>query len=122
MMEKFDSQQRIALTIKLIRVHLFDAIVNRSVLEIWPSGERQALAQIARRILDWADRPERFLSMLDRTLLDGILDYSQPAEQLMGLIRRRWNYRSVDVVIPRNPLLAFARQGPLRTYIGGYFV
>ena len=120
--DAFDSRQRTALTIKLIRVHLFDAIVNRSVLEAWPSGEREALASVAQRMIAWADRPERFLSVLDRTLLDGILDCAEPVEQLMGLIRRRWNYRSADVVVPRNPFLVFARQSPLRTYIGGYLV
>ena len=122
LIEAFDSRQRTALAIKLIRVHLFDAIVNRSVLEAWPSGEREALATVARRMIAWADRPERFLSVLDRTLLDGILDGAEPVELLMDLIRRRWNYRSADVVIPRNPFLALTRQSPLRTYIGGYFV
>ena len=120
--EAFDRRRRNALVVKLLRVHLFDAVVNRAALPAWPEGERGALSAVARRMLDWADRPERYLSLIDRAVLDGILDGSTPAADLMTLIRRRWNYRSIDVVLPRNALLAFARQGPLRTYVGGYFV
>lgn len=119
---EFDRRRRNALVVKLLRVHLFDAIVNRAPLTEWGEGERETLSKVARRMLDWADRPERYLSLIDRAVLDGILDGHTPAIKLMALIRRRWNYRSIDVVLPRNPLLAFARQGPLRTYVGGYFV
>lgn len=120
--EAFAMRQRNALVIKLLRVHVFDAIVNRAGLSAWPDGERAVLSGVVRRMLDWADRPERYLSLIDRAVLDGILGGFVPVDDLMTLIRRRWNYRSIDVVLPRNPLLAFARQGPLRTYVGGYFV
>jgi len=115
------SRQRTAIVVKLIRMHLFDAIVNRASDE-WPKGEREALAAVARRMLAWANRPERYLSLLDHAVLDGVLDAVTPVNDLMALIRRRWNYRSVDVIMTRNPLFVLHRQGPLRTYIGGYFV
>ena len=119
--ETFTADQRTALVLKLIRVHLFDAIVNRAGRD-WPAGERMALAAVARRMLEWADRPERMLSVIDHAVLDGILDAVTPVEDMMVLIRRRWKYRSFDVVATRNPLFALHRQGPLRTYIGGYLV
>lgn len=114
-------RRRGALAIKLIRIHLFDAVVNRASTP-WPDGERDALASVARRILADAGHPERWLSILDRRVLDGILDGSTPVEELMGHIRRRWNYRSPDVLLTRNPLWALHRQGPLRTYAGGYLL
>jgi hypothetical protein len=120
--ERFTRAQRTALVVKLIRQQLFDAIVNRAAVGEWPAGEREALAAVARRMLAWADRPERLLSLIDHAVLDGILDAVTPVDDMMALIRRRWNYRSVDVVLTRNPLFALHRQGPLRTYIGGYLV
>ena len=121
----FDSRvrsRRTAVAVKLIRVHLFDAIVNRASIETWDEGEREALAGVARRVLAWAPHVEQLLSQVDRAILDGVLDAVTPVGELMALIRRRWNYRSADVLLTRNPFFLLHRQGPLRTYVGGYFV
>lgn len=120
--ERLTRTQRTAFVIKLIRLHLFDAVVNRAAVGEWPTGEREALAAVARRMLEWADRPERMLSLLDHKVLDGILDEVTPVEEMMDHIRKRWNYRSADVLLTRNPIYALHRQGPLRTYMGGYFL
>lgn len=114
--------ERHAYAVKLIRSHIFDAVVNRAALEEWADGERNALAVITRRIIDWGGHPERVLSLIDRAVLDGVLDATTPSEAMMNLIRRRWNYRSADVILTKNPLYLLHRQGPLRTYVGGYFI
>lgn len=122
MIAELGARAKQAIAIKLIRLHLFDAIVNRGAGGSWPPGERDALAAVARRIVEWGHRPQRYLSLLDHKVLDGILDAVTPVETMMDAIRKRWNYRSVDVLLTRNPLHALHRQSPLRTYIGGYFV
>lgn len=114
-------RQRTALGIKLLRLNILDAVVNRAQVE-WAPGERAALAAVAERIILWAGHPERLLSLLDRSVIDGVLDGVTSIEDMMDSIRKRWNYRSADVVLPRNPALALHRQAPLRTYVGGYFV
>lgn len=119
--EALGRRHRTALAIKLLRSNLFDAVVNRAP-EPWGPGERDALAAVARRILDWGRHPEHLLSRLDRIVLDGVLDGTTDVEVMMDAIRKRWNYRSPAVVLPRNPLYALHRQAPLRTYIGGYLV
>ena len=115
-------RDRTAIAVKLLRVHLFDAVVNRALIAPWAEGERAALSAVATRLLEWAPGCERLLSLIDRRVLDGILDQVTPVDDMMSQIRRRWNYRSIDVVMTRNPFLALHRQGPLRTYIGGYFI
>lgn len=120
--ERLDTRSRTALVIKFMRLHLFDALVNRSSLGEWPVAEREALAAVAERMISWADRPERMLSVLDRSILDGILDMAMPMRELTALIGKRWNYRSPQVVLTRNVIHTLRRQSPLRTYIGAYFL
>lgn len=114
--------QREAFGVKLVRSHLFDALVNRAGAEIWADGEREALAAVAEKVLTWAPGTRRLLSRLDQRILEMILDPESSIEGAMDLIRQRWNYRSLQVLAPRNLMLSFHRQAPLRTYAAGYLV
>lgn len=115
------NRERSAVGIKMIRGHLFDAVVNRAKSG-FSSSERGALAQIASYISTWSVGAEKYLSILDHQVFIGIVQNNLTTEQLMELISKRWNYRSFDVLLTKNPLLLFHNQAPLRTYIGGYFV
>lgn len=119
--QRFSRKEREAIGIKLIRGHLFDAVVNRSSTSI-PDDELLALSQVAQRISFWGNKPEKFLSVLDRQVFEGILHQSLTVEEMMSKIAKRWNYKSIDVIATPNPLYLLHRQGPLRTYIGGYFI
>jgi glycosyltransferase involved in cell wall biosynthesis len=110
-----------AIGIKLIRMHLFDAIVNRSKNGM-TEAEKSELSQVARRISQWSLGSEKFLSLIDRKVFDGIALGNSSIEEMMSLIEKRWNYRSLDVLVTKNPVYFFHRQGPLRTYMGGYFI
>lgn len=110
-----------AIGIKLIRMHLFDAIVNRSKNGM-TEAEKFELSQVARRISQWSLGSEKFLSLIDRKVFDGIALGNSSIEEMMSLIEKRWNYRSLDVLVTKNPVYFFHRQGPLRTYMGGYFI
>ena len=113
--------ERSAVGIKMIRGHLFDAVVNRAKSGFITS-EREALAHVANYISSWSGGAEKYLSILDHQVFTGILQNSLSTEKMMELISKRWNYRSVDVLVTKNPLRIFHSQAPLRTYIGGYFV
>lgn len=119
--KNFTRKEREAIGIKLIRGHLFDAVVNRSFKGISPE-ERKALSDVAKQISTWGNTPERFLSILDRQVFDGVLENTLSVDEMMTRIAKRWNYKSLDVVATSNPLYFLHRQGPLRTYIGGYFI
>jgi hypothetical protein len=120
--DSLDISHRRALAVKLIRSHVFDAVVNRAGAGQWAAGERERLAAVTIRVLGWAKETERYLSRLDRLVLDSVLDTESSLDSTMALIRQRWRYTSTRVLVPRNPLYVLARQAPLRTYIGGYFV
>jgi hypothetical protein len=117
----FTARERVAIGIKLIRGHVFDAIVNRREAGM-SASERDALSEITTRISAWSQRSEKYLSLLDYTVFEGIRNKSVAFEKLMELTSQRQNYRSVDVIMTKNPFLVFSRQAPLRTFIGGYFV
>lgn len=114
-------KEKRALGIKLIRGHLFDAVVNRANFGM-KDEEKRDLAELARVISNWSAGSERYLSILDRRVFDSIQSMSLPVDEMMMLIGKRWNYRSIDVLVTRNPLLIFHPQAPLRTYMGGYFI
>jgi len=119
--QNLSRRQRQAIGIKLIRGHVFDAIVNRARVGI-PENEWTDLVNIVSSISRWSHSSEKFLSSLDRSIFEGILRRSLTVPEMMALIAKRWNYRTLDVLVPRNPLLVFHSQAPLRTYIGGYFI
>ena len=114
-------QQKTALAVKLLRMHVLDAVVNRESVG-WNEGERQSLSRIILKIQEWSQGPENYLSALDYKVIDGIVTGSSTMEQMMSLIRLRWEYRSPAVILPRNPFYFLHRQGPLRTYIAAYLM
>lgn len=117
----FTTRERAAIGIKMLRGHVLDAIVNRATTGM-SASERNALVETAARISAWSRGSEKYLSLLDRRIVEGIRDNSVTVERLMELISQRWNYRSLSVIMTRNPFLVVHRQAPLRTYIGGYFI
>jgi len=117
----FSTRQRVAIGVKMLRGHVFDAIVNRAKTGM-SASERDALWEIATRISAWSPGSEKYLSVLDLKVFEGIRDNTVTVERLMELISKRWNYRSLDVIVTRNPFRMFHRQAPLRTYIGGYLI
>jgi hypothetical protein len=117
----FSTRQRVAIGIKMLRGHVLDAIVNRAKTGM-SASERDALWEIANRISAWSRGSEKYLSVLDRKVFEGIRNKDVTVERLMKLISKRWNYRSLDVIVTRNPFLVFHRQAPLRTYISAYFI
>ncbi|WP_339618280.1 glycosyltransferase family A protein [uncultured Salinibacterium sp.] len=119
---RLNRSQREAFGVKIVRSHLFDALVNRADTQVWPEGERAALAEVARNLLEWAPSTQRLLSRLDQEILASILDPESSVDGMLDLIRQRWNYTSLKVLLPRNLLLALHRQAPLRTYAAGYLV
>jgi hypothetical protein len=119
--QEFTVKQRQAIAIKMIRGHLFDAIVNRANQGI-SEKELDQLSVVAHTLSSWGARSEKYLSLLDRWVFEAILNKTGTVEEMMDCIVKRWNYRSLDVITTRNPIYLFHRQGPLRTYIGGYFI
>lgn len=109
---------REALATKLIRANLFDAVLNRSAFV--DREERETLASVARRIVEWAPGAVRVLSLLDRRVLEAIADPAVPTTELRQRAAARARYATVPAVLTRNPLYLLHRQAPLRTLGAGY--
>jgi len=113
---------RVALVVKLVRSHLFDAVINRSSSVEWPAGERAEFAQVADRLISWAPGTVGVLSRADRDLLAALRDPASPTPALQQLVMRRARYRSLGALTTRNPLTMLHRQAPLRTFAAAYLV
>lgn len=106
--------QREALVVKLIRVHIFGTVHNRPEPALWTAVERVTLAAGLDGCVRAAPRAVAVLSRSDRALIDVIRDVGAPADALLAAAARRRRYLAPQSLIPRNPLLVFAREAPLR--------
>jgi len=112
---------RRAICVKILRTSVFDAMLARIGKATWTLGERAELGAAVGRIIGAAPGAEFLLSRIDRTVLESIVA-GTTNEQSLLLMQQRWNYRSLQAVVPRNLLLALHRQGPFRTLLASIFV
>lgn len=109
---------RIALAVKIIRVHCFDAVAAR--LDTFDDAPllHHEIAAVVDRISGWAPGTLDLLSRADRALIDAVSTQT-PSSTLRELLERRRAYRSPAAQLPRNPLRALHRQAPFRTLLAG---
>ncbi|HLV54799.1 MAG TPA: glycosyltransferase family A protein, partial [Actinotalea caeni] len=81
--------ERRAVCVKLVRIHLFGIVLNRPDPAWWTEAERVALAATGRALLAAAPGVEAVLSLADRALLDRILDGAGDGATLLSLARAR---------------------------------
>lgn len=114
--------QREALVVKLIRVHIFGTVHNRQDPALWTPAERATLAAGLEGCVGAAPHAVEVLSRSDRALIDVIRDVGAPAADLLAAAARRRRYFSPPSLVPRNPLLVFAREAPLRFAVASALV
>lgn len=114
--------QREALVVKLIRVHIFGTVHNRPDPALWTEAERATLAAGLEGCVRAAPRALAVLSRSDRALIDVIRDVGASAGALLAAAARRRRYLSPVSLVPRNPLLVFAREAPLRFAVSSALV
>ncbi len=110
---------RTALVVKIVRVHLFDAILARIRSEEGLPAHQAGLRQVIHRLRAWSPTAFRLLARVDRAVLDEALSEQPDDARMLHLLDARWNYRTVGAMLPRNPLLTLHRQAPLRTLGAG---
>ena len=114
--------KRLAVAVKMLRIHLFDALAAR--LDFWQDNEplRQEFVALIQRLESLCPGSEKLLSRIDRKILDAVRRPSTNREMLETLLSKRSSYRSAGVLLTRNPFLALHRQAPLRTLGAGFMV
>lgn len=110
---------RQAIVVKLIRIHLFDALRARCTTDTQLQACRPDFANILGRLAIIAPGANRLLSIADRRVLDALHSGVLEAGPLRALLDARQRFTSPAALLPRNPLLTFHRQAPFRTLLAG---
>ena len=113
---------RTAIVVKLIRIHLFDAIFARAGSDESLRTHRDDLLVLVRRFGGLAPGVQRLLSIADRAVIDRLAQPDSTAEDITSALAARQVYLSPATLIPRNPARFLSRQGPFRTLLAGYQV
>lgn len=106
--------QRRAVGTKVLRIHVFGAILTRDDPAWWTPAEREELARVTRRVLAEAPGCADPLSLADHDLLAAILDVSVPAERMIGLARARRRHGHPRTLLPSSWRHALHPEAPLR--------
>jgi len=111
------SADRQAITMKLLRTHLIDAIRTRFVVGRAPSRpEREVLARVVRRVLTVAPEVVGIVSMLDRRLIEAAIDPGSDASLIVNLLQRRSLLLRPANLLSAKLGYAMHREAPLRFY------
>ena len=111
---------RIAIVVKLIRIHVFDAILARARTPEALVANRSELLALLNRFERMAPGSTRLLSRADRAVFDEVRDHSSTPEGIALALDKRHIYLSPPTLLPRNPLRALHRQAPFRTLFSGF--
>lgn len=111
---------RVAIMVKLIRIHVFDAILSRTRTPEAISAHRAELLALLDRFERLAPGTIGLLSRTDRAVFDELRDEKSTPERIALALDRRHVYMSIPTMLPRNPLRAMQRQAPFRTLFSGF--
>lgn len=111
-----DDRVRTSLAVKLLRVHILDALVARPSADAWDAGERSDLSRIVRAIVTDAPAALSPLSRADHALLEVALG-DVAAEELVSAIRQRVGAARMDTILPRRWSRIFDRESTLVRYV-----
>lgn len=112
--------ERIAIVVKLIRIHVFDAILARIRTAEDLASNRSDILALLDRFEKLAPGATALLSLADRRVFDALRDPSGTPELIMQGLEARHVYLSVPTLLPRNPLRALHSQAPFRTLFAGF--
>lgn len=111
---RLGGDEKVAICAKLLRIHVFGVILNRPGPPWWTGEERRYLAETAEAIINSAPGVLARLSIADNGVVEAIRDVRVPAEVMIERAHRRRAHGRPPTLMSRNPLLALAREAPLR--------
>lgn len=113
------ASRRVALGVKVLRVHFFDAVLARLQSPEGILAHREGLLCVLDRIDAMAPGAIVLLARADRVVIDEVRSPRPDPEAIRTSLAARWNYRSAAALLPRNLLRAGHRQAPFRTLYAG---
>ncbi|WP_336660602.1 glycosyltransferase [Leucobacter sp. USHLN153] len=111
---------RLAIVVKLIRIHVFDAILARARTQEDLDANRGELLALLERFERLAPGVHRLLARTDRAVFDELASAASTPESIALALDRRHVYRSIPTLLPRNPFRVLQRQAPFRTLFAGF--
>lgn len=106
--------ERDAVGTKLLRIHVFGAVLTRSDPGWWTPVERADLARITRDLLGACPGAADPLSLADHDLLRAVLDPGTPARKLVDLAHARRRHGTPRTLLPSDWRRVLHREAPLR--------
>lgn len=108
------ARQRRSVGTKVLRIHVFGAILTRPDPDWWTEQERAELARVTRRVLAAAPGCADPLSLADHDLLGAVLDEQVPAQRLIDLAHARRRHGTPRTLLPSSWSHALHPEAPLR--------
>lgn len=109
----YPDRVREAVATKLLRIHVFGAVLYRPDPAWWTAQERSDLMTVVRAVLSVAHRSADPLSLADHDLVEACLDTEVPADQLVARAAARRRHGTPRTLLPRHPRLALHPEAPL---------
>lgn len=110
----YPQRTRTAVATKLLRIHVFGAVVNRPEPGWWTHAERTSLLGVVLRLHAAAPHHARPLSRADHALIAAILDPAIPAERMIELAQDRRRHGTPATLVTRDLGQMYHREAPLR--------
>lgn len=107
---------RTSLAVKLLRVHVLDALVGRPSADAWTDQGRRDIARIVGAVVRDAPHALRPLSRADRALLDAAQHAGSAGELVQAILRRRTAGRW-ETMLPRAWWRAFDRESTVVRFL-----
>lgn len=109
----YPEHARTAVATKMLRIHVFGAVLYRPDPAWWTAQERADLADVVRSVLAVAHTAADPLSLADHDLLDACLDPDVPPQRLVALARARRRHGHPRTLLQRHPRLALHPEAPV---------
>lgn len=114
--------QRLALVVKLLRIHIFGAVTNRRSPAAWTADDRRDLAEMTDRCLKLSPGAVDVLSVADARVVKAIRDLDVPAAVLIAFGAARRRFARPASVLTARPSSLLAREAPLRMMVASVLV
>lgn len=116
-----EATTRESIAIKTLRILIFGVLDTREK-SWWSPRSREALAEYAQAVMDFAPGCEQVFSRADTALLDAILNPSISVDIMYSRAQARRKFFTPQALIPAYPKGWWHREGPLRFDVASFLV
>lgn len=114
--QQLSRSQRLALGVKNLRLHFFDAVLLRLNAPEGIGAHRQALLAVLEQVNRMSPGALALLARADRDVIDAVRSSQPDRERILHLLSERWS-GGWNARLTRNPFLSLHRQAPVRTLL-----